>query len=159
MSKIENIFIKAIQLMKDNGIEYFDFEQKHNTSFLKLKITKTFKKQQKVEKKDLKKEIKEKNQEESIIHLEHVEELGGVKLKYIDNNKFYISSTLVGMIKLENWLNKELEIEANKKIGEIEILNIKHPIQLNFKFRIIDILIKQEDWVDFEKDIILAERI
>ena len=165
MSKIEDIFIKAIQIMKDNKIGYFDFEQKDGTSFLKIKITKPITKQQKDKniKKDLqidlKKETKEKNPEEINLSLERVEDLGGVKLKYIDDNKFYISSTLVGTIKLEDWLNKETEIEANKKIGEIEILNIKHPIELNFKFRIMDIFVKQEDWVDFGKDIILAERI
>ncbi|MCS7165501.1 MAG: hypothetical protein RMJ51_04435 [Candidatus Calescibacterium sp.] len=161
--EIEKIIDHIISEIDSNGIEYLDFEQKdqEKTTF-KIKV---IKKTKSVTNKNLsQKETKQREADKKIESKESFlekesEDLGGFKLSFIDENKFYVFSTLVGKLNLDRRINIGQIIKAKQKIGEIEILNIKNPIVLDFSIKILDILCNLEDYVDYGKKIILAERI
>lgn len=63
------------------------------------------------------------------------------------------------MIRLNENVKEGNVINAKQKIGEIEILNIKNPIVIDFKYRVINIFVKNNEKVDYGKNIILGEKI
>lgn len=161
--RIEKIIDYIISEIDSNGIEYLDFEQKDQgkTTF-KIKVIKKtkFGKNKNLSTDETKqyKTGKETNVEQ-ILPNQESNDLGGFKLNFVEENKFYIFSTLVGKIKIDKNINVGEIIKPRQKIGEIEILNIKNPIVLDFPIKVLALLCNPEDHVDYGKNIILAERV
>ncbi|MCX7758374.1 MAG: hypothetical protein N2169_01975 [bacterium] len=161
MQKLEESIDFIVSQMELNNIEYVDFEQKDgDKTSLKIKIVKQnlSSKHGNIESSQMIKIDSELPNDKDKLNQDS-KDLGGFKIKYIENNKLYIISTSVGKLKLDRKINKGDIINPKQKIGEIEILNIKNPISLDFKIKILDIMTNFEDNVDYGKIIILAERI
>ncbi|MCS7243687.1 MAG: hypothetical protein RMJ36_02990 [Candidatus Calescibacterium sp.] len=161
LQKLEESINFIVSQMELNNIEYVDFEQKDgDKTSLKIKIVKqnTNSKYINIESpQTIKIDSELPNNKDNLN--QDSKDLGGFKIKYIEDNKLYIISTLVGKLKLDRKINIGDIINPKQKIGEIEILNIKNPISLEFKIRILDIMTNFEDNVDYGKILILAERI
>lgn len=166
MQDLEYLINFAINQINEKKIEYIDIEKtnKQKQKF-KIKIIKNHLKKEKKTENPLKNTTNIKNttntnllqQTENII--EESEDLGGFKIKFLDKKKFYIVSTLVGKIIFSRELNNGDIINEREKIAEIDILNIRNSISLNFKYKIEQILVANGNNVDYGKNIILAERI
>lgn len=166
MQDLEYLINFAINQINEKKIEYIDIEKtnKQKQKF-KIKIIKNHLKKEKKTENSLKNTTNIKNTTntnllqytENII--EESEDLGGFKIKFLDKKKFYIVSTLVGKIIFSRELNNGDIINEREKIAEIDILNIRNSISLNFKYKIEQILVANGSNVDYGKNIILAERI
>ncbi|MFN3995197.1 MAG: hypothetical protein ACK4GR_01530 [bacterium] len=159
------------KLEKEN-LEFLDFKYNIESKSYKIKLirknleTKKDIKMQKTEEKTSffkENEISQINNK-SIIYKEseysrESEDLGGFKIKFINEKDFYIFSTLVGTLKLNEEIEKGKIINPREKIGEIEILNVKNPISLDFKYKILEILTPNKEKLDYGKNIILGEKV
>ncbi len=174
MENISQQLEKIVHILKNRKIDYLEFyyTNNENEDFIKIKIINE--KSQIIKNQSVK--VNEKgnflhpnqsqnsyskiteNSYESYESYES-EDLGGFKIKFIDQNKFYLFSTLVGKLNFNEEIKIGKVIKPKQKIGEIEILNIKNPISLDFEYKIIEILINKNEKVDYGKNIILAEKL
>ncbi|MEN3015250.1 MAG: hypothetical protein ABDH21_04225 [bacterium] len=155
---IREVIAEFSSLLKQRDIEYMDYEYIFPATNDKLKISlkvRTNSKKISPSSNNTKRESSQEIDQNTL--LTESEDLGGFKLYFTTPQQFYIVSTLVGKVKLLNKIQKESVIEKKQKIAEVDILNIKYPVQLDFKIKILDILVEDNENVDYGKKLILAE--
>jgi len=151
-----------------NNIEALELEHKKDKKVIfKLKVVKQnnnhiVKEDKKQKEQTLKNNVINKEQENEKFSKENSKEtddLGGFKLLFIEDNKFFIISTCVGKIKINKKIENENIVDKKTKLAEIEILNVINPIYLEFKTKILDTLVNDNDVVDYGKKLFLMEKI
>jgi len=170
---ILNLVDEIVKNMIQNNVEFLELEHKEQEKTLfKVRLVKEKKekykkgksifekpletKTEKQEKKEITKDIIERENFE----IEESEDLGGFKLKFINKKQFYIISTCVGKVRLNHAiLTPDNVIEIKTKLAEIEILNIVNVVSLNFKAKLLNVLVKNEEIVDYGKNLFFMEKL